>query len=100
MQLRKWNELPKFMRTREVRKYYNIVNKRRVSLMAKRLFDAGIKDGDVRAMIFWLKTRARWSEAEDKKIVELSGPEGAPIKFATDPIEASKVYQDLMAGKS
>ena len=33
MQLRKWNELPKFMRTREVRKYYNIVNKRRASLM-------------------------------------------------------------------
>lgn len=39
MQLRKWNELPKFMRTREVRKYYNIVNKRRTSLMVKRLFD-------------------------------------------------------------
>mgnify|MGYP001750945333 FL=1 len=39
MQLRKWNELPKFMRTREVRKYYNIVNKRRASLMVKRLFD-------------------------------------------------------------
>ena len=38
MQLRKWNELPKFMRTREVRKYYNIVNKRRASLMVKRLF--------------------------------------------------------------
>ena len=27
------------MRTREVRKYYNIVNKRRASLMVKRLFD-------------------------------------------------------------
>ena len=39
MQLRKWNELPKFMRTREVRKYYNIVNKHRASLMVKRLFD-------------------------------------------------------------
>ena len=39
MQLRKWNELPKFMITREVRKYYNIVNKRRASLMVKRLFD-------------------------------------------------------------
>lgn len=39
MQLRKWKELPKFMRTREVRKYYNIVNKRRASLMVKRLFD-------------------------------------------------------------
>ena len=34
MQLRKWNELPKFMRTREVRKYYNIVNKRREHFLA------------------------------------------------------------------
>ena len=42
--------------------------------MAKRLFDAGVKDGSVPAMIFWLKTRARWretdnlvSETDDKK---------------------------------
>lgn len=33
--------------------------------MAKRLFDAGIKDGSVPAMIFWLKTRARWRETDD-----------------------------------
>ena len=33
--------------------------------MAKRLFDAGIKDGSVPAMIFWLKTRARWRETGD-----------------------------------
>ena len=33
--------------------------------MAKRLFDAGVKDGSVPAMIFWLKTRARWRETDD-----------------------------------
>lgn len=33
--------------------------------MAKRLFDAGIKDGSVPAMIFWLKTRAGWKEKQD-----------------------------------
>ena len=33
--------------------------------MAKRLFDAGIKDGSVPAMIFWLKTRARWRETDN-----------------------------------
>lgn len=33
--------------------------------MGKRLFDAGIKDGSVPAMIFWLKTRARWKEGEE-----------------------------------
>ena len=36
--------------------------------MAKRLFDAGIKDGSVPAMIFWLKTRARWRETDNKDI--------------------------------
>ena len=39
MQLRRWNELPGIMRTREVRKYYNIIKKRRMSLKIKRLFD-------------------------------------------------------------
>ena len=33
--------------------------------MAKRLFDAGVKDGSVPAMIFWLKTRARWRETDE-----------------------------------
>ena len=46
--------------------------------MAKRLFDAGIKDGNVPAMIFWLKTRARWKETPQE--VELSGKDGGPIK--------------------
>ena len=39
MQLRRWNELPGVMRTREVRKYYNIIKKRHMSLKIKRLFD-------------------------------------------------------------
>ncbi len=34
--------------------------------IAKRLFDAGIKDGSVPAMIFWLKTRARWKETDNE----------------------------------
>jgi hypothetical protein len=36
--------------------------------MAKRLFDAGIKDGSVPAMIFWLKTRARWRETDNQSV--------------------------------
>ena len=39
MQLRRWNELPGVMRTGEVRKYYNIIKKRQMSLKIKRLFD-------------------------------------------------------------
>lgn len=34
--------------------------------------------GDTTAMIFWLKTRARWKEVP--QAVELSGSDGGPIK--------------------
>ena len=37
--LRKWEELPDFMRTPEVRTYWGILNKRRLSLLIKRVFD-------------------------------------------------------------
>ena len=37
--LRKWDDLPDFMRTPEVRPYYNILNKKRRSLLAKQIFD-------------------------------------------------------------
>ena len=37
--LRKWNELPKYMRTSEVRPYWELLNKKRGQLILKRLFD-------------------------------------------------------------
>ena len=39
MQLRRWNSLPDVMKTKEVRKYYNIIKRRQVSLKLKRVFD-------------------------------------------------------------
>lgn len=39
MRLRKWEDLPPEMQTEEVRKYYDILKKKRVSLFFKRLFD-------------------------------------------------------------
>lgn len=37
--LRKWNELPDYMRTDEVRPYYDVLKKKRISLFLKRCFD-------------------------------------------------------------
>lgn len=37
--LRKWKELPEFMRTPEVRPYWEILNKKRGQLVLKRIFD-------------------------------------------------------------
>lgn len=39
MILRKWEDLPEFMRTDEVRPYYEILNKKRLSLILKRMMD-------------------------------------------------------------
>lgn len=54
--------------------------------------------GDTTAMIFWMKTRAKWSE---KIQVESSGPDGGPIKHEhehefKDPIQAARAYKDLV----
>lgn len=37
--LRKWNDLPDFMKCNEVKEYYDILNKRKLSLILKRAFD-------------------------------------------------------------
>ena len=37
--LKKWNDLPEFMKTEEVRPYYDILNKKRGSLVLKRMLD-------------------------------------------------------------
>lgn len=37
--LKNWNKLPKYMRTDEVRPYYDLLQKKRLSLFLKRVFD-------------------------------------------------------------
>ena len=39
MSLRKWDELPEFMKNDQVRPYYDALKKKRISLVFKRLFD-------------------------------------------------------------
>lgn len=40
--LRKWEDLPDFMKTDEVRYYYEILNRKRISLFLKRVFDIAV----------------------------------------------------------
>ena len=39
MLLKKWEDIPLEMRTDEVRKYYDVLKKKQVSLFFKRVFD-------------------------------------------------------------
>jgi len=62
--------------------------------MAKRLFDAGIKEGSVPAMIFWLKTRAQWS---DKTTIEHTGANGGPIEHKVE-VSAADKFAEILNG--
>jgi hypothetical protein len=59
-----------------------------------------IRANNVTAIIFFLKTQARWSEKNsldgDFKI-KFKKPD--PKIDTTDPVEASKVYQSIMTGR-
>lgn len=50
MKLRKWDDLPVFMKCDEVKKYYNILAKKKCSLTLKRIFDVAIAS----IMLFFL----------------------------------------------
>jgi Sugar transferases involved in lipopolysaccharide synthesis len=39
MLLKKWEDIPEFMRNKEVKRYYDILNQKRISLIMKRIFD-------------------------------------------------------------
>lgn len=64
--------------------------------IAGKLYKKAI-NGDVRSMIFWLKTRGRWST---KIEVENTGIVGnvplAPDKDFNDPMEAAKFYKEMV----
>lgn len=37
--IKKWEDIPEFMRNKEVKRYYDILNQKRISLIMKRIFD-------------------------------------------------------------
>jgi len=55
-------------------------------------------EGNLTAIIFYLKTQAGWREVEKAEAPkeEKSYEEPAKIDFGTDPIEAARVYKELM----
>lgn len=71
-----------------------------VAMVASKLMEL-VRAGNVTAIIFYLKTQGGWCENKGREIEELPGASkviDAP-KLAigtTDPIEASKVYQQIM----
>lgn len=56
-----------------------------------------IEQGNLQAMIFYLRTRAGWSEKYNPE-VDCNVSEPSIAINVTDPIEAAKIYQQIMKG--
>ena len=56
-----------------------------------------IQEGNTAATIFFLKTKGGWVEADKEKEPEINNKPDLTINV-TDPIDASKIYQEIMKG--
>jgi len=56
-------------------------------------------EGNLTAAIFYLKTQAGWREVEKMESPKEEKPyeESGKIDFGTDPIEAARIYKNLMS---
>lgn len=66
MRLREWNELPEFMKNKEVKKYYNHLKKKKASLLLKRLFDVVMSTLMIIALLPVLAIIAVWIKMDSK----------------------------------
>lgn len=64
------------------------------SKVAQCLFYQATVEKNVTAMIFWLKTRARWRETER---IELTGKDGGPIESKSAPETMSDAELEAIA---
>lgn len=67
--LRKWEELPEFMKVPEVRPYYEILNKKRSSLLLKRVFDILVSLVLIVILAIPMLVIAIWIKADSKGTV-------------------------------
>jgi lipopolysaccharide/colanic/teichoic acid biosynthesis glycosyltransferase len=67
--LRKWEELPEFMKVSEVRPYYEILNKKRSSLLLKRVFDILVSLVLIVILAIPMLVIAVWIKADSKGTV-------------------------------
>lgn len=68
-----------------------------IAMVAGELMKA-IRNGNVSAIIFYLKTQARWS---DPDIIKPTDAEISKTRYSittTDPVEAARIYQQIMTG--
>jgi hypothetical protein len=56
------------------------------------------REGNVSAMVFYLKTQARWNEFNNSDNPPPDKPKISYSITTTDPVEAARIYQQIMTG--
>ena len=69
--------------------------------VAGKLLDK-VKKGDTTAAIFWLKTRAKWTEAPREVKIGGMGDDAAPVRVDLSgvPLERLKQARELLSGET
>lgn len=82
-----------------LRKYYrhelDTASAKANAQVAQRLYKKCL-DGDTSSMIFWLKTRAKWSESQN---INIGGQEDNPIKTESYLAEADRAIMQRLSAK-
>lgn len=98
MRIKAWEELPEWMRKEEVRKYHELLQKKRFSLMLKRFFDVVMSAilllilSPLFCMIaIWIKLDSKGSVFYRQKRITQYGKEFRIYKFRTMVSDADKL---------
>ena len=81
-----------------LRKAFKRGQARTIGEVSKKLYEQ-IMAGNLQAIMFYLKTRAGWSEKYNPEL-DCNISEPVISINVTDPIEAAKIYQQIMKGDS
>lgn len=94
----KWNELPETMQTEEVRKYYDILSKRKGGLFVKRVFDLIVSlimiillSPVLALLAIWIKIDSEGPVFYRQVRVTTGGREFRIFKFRTMVVNADKI---------
>lgn len=83
-------------RNPKLKKAFNRGQAKTIAFASKKLYEL-IQKGNLNAIMFYLKTRAGWSERYNPEL-DCNVTEPSINITVSDPIEAAKIYQSIMKG--
>lgn len=98
MLVKEWNKLPKYMQTEEVRPYYEILRKKKIQLVLKRVFDIFVSlvlivllSPIIIIFSFWIKMDSKGPVFYRQERITQYGKTFRIFKFRTMVVNADKI---------